>query len=67
MKFEDMKIGDRFEVWGDLDLGIYNYPKICLVEKVSAHSAIEIYEDGTKGVSCGISGGDFEIIPQKDP
>lgn len=64
MKFEDMKLGDRFECWGDLDLGAYNYPKICLVEKDTEHSVIEIYKNGERGQSCGISGGDFQLISE---
>jgi len=41
VKFEDLKVGDTFEVCGDEYIN-YRYPKICKCRKLSAWSAEEI-------------------------
>lgn len=54
MKFRDLKIGDKFEVYGDTHIN-YDYPKICVCIKIDEWTAEEV--DGIKfGInpSCDI-------------
>jgi hypothetical protein len=68
MKFKDMKIGDRFECWGDLDLGAYEYPKTCLVEKTYEGTVTEIKEDGSYGENIGLPDSvEFDVIATNNP
>lgn len=39
--FGELKIGDRFEVYGDIHIN-YDYPKICVCEKVSEEYGAEV-------------------------
>ena len=45
VKFKDLKIGDKFEVWGDQHLN-YNYPVLCVCIKVDETTGQEL--DGIK-------------------
>lgn len=65
-KFKDMKIGDRFECWGDY-IGLYDTPKDCLVEKDTWYSVVEIV-NGIKtnyGVCVGLD--DEYVVIKSDP
>lgn len=68
MKFKDMRIGDRFECWGDIDLGAYDYPKTCLVEKTYEGTVTEIKEDGSHGENIGLpDSAEFDVIATNNP
>lgn len=65
MKFEDIKIGDIFECFGDIDLGIYSYPKICKMMKLDEFSAAE-YEISSESILIAKSA-DFRVIKSANP
>lgn len=66
IEFKDMEIGDRFECWGD-SIGLYNYPKDCVLEKDGDCSAVEIVDDVRTNYRVGVSPTDkFSVINSKN-
>lgn len=48
MKFKDIKIGDKFECYGDKHLN-YDYPKICICIKTGENNAQELHGENIYG------------------
>ncbi len=58
--FRDLKIGDKFECWGDLFIN-YDYPKLCICVKTSS----DVAEETDGGISFLVNPND-EVFPHEE-